>query len=207
MMCSRGGPGEIRSPTYQYHPRFLLYQAHSAWHLGTLHTVARRIHEALPGDLQTPFQHLLLGRTCPHEQAATQLTRWIETQGPGLGFRPPNPRERARATGRGHYLAALGLNPRQLYDAVGNHSDADAIIIRVADTLREWQLGQPSPPGRYAAPAHLHRQYMLLRRDVLQANYPACTHPFPEDLRALLLVPPPHFLPPISAAEHGRAAG
>ena len=204
MMRSRGDANEIRASTYQYHPRFLLYKARTPWHLGTLPTVVRRIEEALPADLRPAFQHLVLGRARQHERDTLRVARWIETHGATHGFRTPNPRERARATGRGPYLTSLGLSDKQLYDAVGNHFDADALIVRLAGPISDWCQGHSSGTHTFLPPSQLYRAYMRLRREVIQANCAACTHPFPEDLRALLLVPPPHFLAPVPAAEYGR---
>ena len=122
--------------SYQYHPKFLLYAAGSAWHLGDLASVGNRILALLPATLHRGYRAVLSGRDRA-DPAAAAAARWIQRCGGALGFRAPNTHERARATGRAGYLLALGLGEVQLYDAVGNHFDADAL---------RTSLGGP-PPG------------------------------------------------------------
>ena len=55
MMRARGGPGELRASTHQYHPRVLLYATESDWHMGDMTSVANRIRSLLPADLHAGF--------------------------------------------------------------------------------------------------------------------------------------------------------
>ena len=172
-----------------------------------MQTVAQRIAAILPADTRPAFQQILLGRAREHENATTQVARWIAAHGATHGFRTPNARERARATGRGGYLGSLGLSESELYDLVGNQFDPDDVGVRLDGPLRHWFAGAPQQPHAFRSPFQLLRPYMQLRRTVIQANCTACPHPFLDDLRGARLCPTrtPHNEP--IAAEHGRAAG
>ena len=114
--------------------------------------------------------------------------RWIERDGQLHGFRAPTPEERARVTGRGDYLLALGLSPRGLFDLVGDHFDPDALLLRlrcVYGWLRGGQL--PPPPAAAPGPHAILRAYATLRRAVLANGVPAEETPYPRDMRATLL--------------------
>ena len=83
------------------------------------------------------------------KREALAFVRWVEVAGAGQGIPVPNVAERLRSTGRGAYLSSLRLGPRELFDLVGNHFDADALIIRLAGPIRRWQTG-----------ARQHHQYL-----------------------------------------------
>eukprot|EP00974_Lingulodinium_polyedra_P107719 10426450-Lingulodinium_polyedra.AAC.1 len=59
----------------------------------------------------------------------------IAQNGVQHGFRPPTQDERARATGAAAYLRALGLSPRDFYDAIGNHFDRHVVAVRLMRQL------------------------------------------------------------------------
>ena len=118
-----------------------------------------------------------------HEEAIMPVINWMESEGPQAGFRIPNVDERARATGRGPYLQALGLTARQLYDLIGNNFDPDAVLMRISPAVGDWLLrgayeGPPPVP-----PAELMRIFLQVQAEVRQANIPAEDSPFPWDLR------------------------
>ena len=204
MMRSRGEAGEVVASSYQYHPKFLLYAAGSAWHLGDLTSVGNRILALLPATLHCGYRAVLSGRGRADPTAAAAATRWIQRNGGALGFRAPNTQERARATGRAGYLLALGLGEAQLYDAVGNHFDADALRTRLAQAAQG--LGTRAPPApTFPHPTRLLRMYGRLRHHVIAQGCPAEGSPFPSDLRGpLLLAGDSHAIP--TAAEDGRGA-
>ena len=97
---------------------------------------------------EVPTHGELAGGTAAAPSASTAncagaivAVRWMEQCGEGLGFRVPNPAERARATGRGGYYAALGLSQRGLFDLVGDHLDPDALLVRIGDPIVAWLHG------------------------------------------------------------------
>ena len=156
MMRSRGKRARNSRPTYQYHPRHLLYYEDpgQGWHAGALADAQRRLKKLLPKHLHAAFR--LLWHGCPRDQEESILpvARWIQAYGTRLGFRVPNAVERARVTGRGAYLLALGLNEAQLYDLVGNHFDPDALILRIGPLLQAWANGS-CPPSIRSRPSTL----------------------------------------------------
>ena len=203
MMRSRGHGYEIRASTYQYHPRHLLYWVDSHWHAGTLMGVHRRMTELAPLEVRHGLGVIWRGEARQDEASAIMAARWIERDGAGLGFRTPNHVERARATGRGAYLGALGLTPRQLYDMVGDHFDPDALLVRVLGPLRSWLAGGAIPDAPPPLePGALLRIYARVRFRVLREGCPAEPGPFPDDLRAQLILAGDSSL----AAQGGRGA-
>ena len=145
----------------------------------------------------------------------TPLVEWFHAQGPALGFRIPTNHERTRATGRPNYLMALGLNEVQLFNAVGNHFDPDALLARIQGPLH-WIAGMRDEPHPYPAPADLAVMYRSLADQVSRRGIPVAPSPFPADLSRRLsaatgLPPRPEGHPWARAqegsnlaAEHGR---
>ena len=94
--------------------------------------------------------------------------------------------ERARATGRGPYLRALGLTDRQLYDLIGNHFDPDAVLMRITPAIGDWLLRGAYEGPRPVSPAELTRIYRQAQAEVRRMNIPAEDSPFPWDLREVI---------------------
>ena len=203
MTRSRGLGEEIRAPECQHHPRFLLYHVGAEWHSGTLDSVHHRMAAAAPPDVCPGLRAIWSGGARQHEASAVAAARWIGRDGTALGFRTPNAEERARATGRAAYVAALGLTARQLYDLVGDHSDPDALLVRIAGPLRAWLLhgDRPAPPAPLAPDAVL-RAYAQLRRQVIRGGCPRPVWAIASRPAEPLLTA---AIPP-SAAEPGRGA-
>ena len=146
------------------------------------------------------------------------LLEWFHARGPALGFRIPSNHERTRATGRANYLMALGLNEVQLFDAVGNHFDPDALLARIQGPLH-WIAGTRNVPHRYPTPADLAVMYRALADQVARSGAPVAPSPFPPDLSRSLTATA--GFPPMRedrapgrdqeghnlAAEHGRGSG
>ena len=203
MMRSRGQGIDMRASTYQYHPRHLLYSVDSHWHTGTLMEMYRRMAALAPSEVWHGLGVIWRGESRQDENSAIMAARSIEHEGAGLGFRPPNCVERARATGRGAYLGALGLTARQLYDLVGDHFDPDALVIRVLSPLRNWLAGGALPEAPPPlSPGELLRVYARVRARVLREGCPTESGPFPDDLRAPLILAGDGSL----AAQGGRGA-
>ena len=139
---------------------------------------------------------------------------WIHNEGPGHGYRVPSPEERARATGRAQYFAALGLNEVQLYSAVGNHFDPDALRTRIRGPLARIAREEPTPRHQYPTPADISVMYQEVAREVAGGGIPTAPAPFPPDLvRVLTATRSAGGTPPLArpgseghtiAAEHGR---
>ena len=99
-------------------------------------------------------------------------------------------------------MLALGLTEQQLYDAVGNHFNADAVAFRLGGVL--GTLGAPCEPAPvYLHPERLLHLYARVRRQVLLQGCPAEQSPFPSDLRAPLLLARSSHTTPLGA-EDGR---
>ena len=111
---------------------------------------------------------------------------WIHQEGPRLGYRVPNPAERARATGRAQYLNELGLNDVQLYNAVGNHFDPDALRARIRGPLSRATRDGTALRHRYPTPADVSVMYQLVARVVVSNGIPSAPFPFPPDLVRIL---------------------
>ena len=77
-----------------------------------------RSPEQCPATLRRGLYRILLRGQIAYddERRMGPVMGWIHNEGPRLGYRVPNPEERARATGRAQYFAALGLNEVQLYN-------------------------------------------------------------------------------------------
>ena len=141
---------------------------------------------------------------------------WIHNEGPRRGYRVPTPNERARATGRAHYFAALGLNEVQLYNAVGNHFDPDALRARIRGPLSRIGRNAQTLRHQYPTPADLSVIYQEVAREVAGQHIPTAPAPFPLDLvQVLTATRSTGDAPPLAssgsggaeiAAEHGRRA-
>ncbi|CAK0788266.1 unnamed protein product, partial [Prorocentrum cordatum] len=166
MTRSTGLGDQIRHSTPQYHPRTMLYAADAPWRQLTLNDVAARFRRILPRHLLPAFGLVLGGRSLENNLEAQRFACWVETHGAAHGVRMPSPAERAAATGHGPYLAGLGLEARQLFDAVGSHLDVTALQVRLRGPLRDWLQGRTGHPRAYHAPAALLSQYRRLAADV-----------------------------------------
>ena len=162
MTRSTGLGDQIRHSTPQYHPRTMLYAADAPWRQLTLNDVAARFRRILPRHLLPAFGLVLEGRLAENHLEANRFACWVETHGRAYGVRMPSPAERAAATGQGPYLAGLGLETRQLFDAVGGHLDVTALQVRLRGPLRDWLEGRTGHPHAYHAPAELLSQYRRL---------------------------------------------
>ena len=177
-----------------------MYRVGSDWHGGDLHSVYRRMVQAAPEDARPGLEVLWRGEARQREDVALVAVRWIERCGEAMGFRVPRATERARATGRGEYLMALGMPERGLYDLVGDHFDPDALLVRLRGPIRAWARGEAAAVPGLLEPSELARVYGRVRREVIRSGCRAEAWPFPDDLRGPLLgAPPPH------AARGGRA--
>ena len=191
MMCSRSQTA-IRASTFQYQPQGLVYRRAGPdggfdWHGCSLDQVRSRILQVMPTEIGRHYTRMLRGNLSHQEERRViPAMEWIEREGPRHGVRTPTVWERARATGRGQYLAELGLSDRGLYNAVGNHFDPDALRARVRGLLRI--LAGSAAPARheYPSPADLAVMYRGLARDVRGRGIPVQAAPFPEDLGVAL---------------------
>ena len=142
---------------------------------------------------------------------AEEVAAWITMHGQEVGFRAPHTRERGRAMGMGSYLAELGVNEQELYDAQGNSFDPQAVALRLRDGIHEWAAGgllsrHPYPDLATVTAAFEEDRHYVENRGLL-----GCARPFPHDLHDRLLciggTPQLSATPAASsspAAEHGR---
>ena len=199
MMCSRSAT-QPRASTKQYHLQALIYQYKRSdgdfdWHGCSYAQIRARILSLMPPELRCHYQRILGGGKLPwpQEREMTPLVEWFHAQGPTLGFRIPTNHERTRATGRPNYLMALGLNEVQLFNAVGNHFDPDALLARIQAPL-QWAAVRQSERHTYPAPADLAVMYRSLADQVSRRGIPVAPSPFPADLSRRLSAatgPPP----------------
>ena len=221
MMCSRSNFAP-RASTIQYHAHALLYRYATGdhdfdWHGRPEQHVRNEIIRSMPSDIGDLYRVLLRGTmTYDVERRMGPVMDWIHNEGPRRGYRVPTPNERARATGRAHYFAALGLNEVQLYNAVGNHFDPDALRARIRGPLSRIGREEPTPRHQYPTPADISVIYQEVAREVARHRIPTAPAPFPPDLvRVLTATRSTGDAPPLAssgsggaeiAAEHGRRA-
>ena len=111
---------------------------------------------------------------------------WMHREGPRLGYRVPTPIERARATGRAHYLNEFGLNDVRLYNAVGNHFGPDALRARIRGPPNRVTRNNTGLRHQYPTLADLSVKYQLVAREVSSSGIPVAPSPFPPDLVRIL---------------------
>ena len=116
------------------------------------------------------------------EREAIPVLDWIDDHGREHGFRIPTPRERARSTGRMDYFDELRLSDVQLFDAVGNHFDADALRCCVTGPLADQLSRLPRGTHRVRPPADLAVVYRRLAVGVRAQGMQVAPGPFPLDL-------------------------
>lgn len=212
---------QVRASTRQYHHRSLVYRLAPIepegfdWHGWPSDVIRRHILHLMPEELRPLYTSLITGRYgrrrngTYHERSEGDLlpvTRWIDDHGPALGFRIPDARERARSTGRLDYLDELDLTPVQLYDAVGNHFDPDALSHRLVPLLRRHLADTNRRPHRYLPPTDLAAVYQELATEV-ERDHDVQASPFPVDLAPALTATLGHErrTPPNLPAQGGPA--
>ena len=183
MMCSRSNVTP-RASTIQYHAHALLYRYATGdhdfdWHGRPEQHVRNEIIRSMPSDIGDLYR-VLLGGTMTYdvERRMGPVMDWIHNEGPRRGYRVPTPDERARATGRAQYFAALGLNEVQLYNAVGNHFDPDALRARIRGPLSRIGREEPTPRHQYPTPADISVIYQEVAREVAGSTFPLHQHRF-----------------------------
>ena len=191
MMCSRDNVNP-RASTIQYHAQSLIfrYAADSSefdWHGRPEQHVRNEIIRTMPSDIRTLYRVLLRGQiSYADERTMGPVMGWIHHEGPRLGYRVPSADERARATGRAQYFGALGLNDVQMYNAVGNHFDPDALRARIRGPLAGIARRGASRRHEYPTPADLSVMYHAVAREVASSGIPTAPSPFPPDLVRIL---------------------
>ena len=85
------------------------------------------------------------------------------------------------------YLAELGLTERVLYDAQGNSFDPQAVVIRIAEGIRQWSNGEGPPRHEYEAPSRAQGIFQTIHGCAMERGLPAVESPYPYDLRSDLL--------------------
>ena len=134
------------------------------------------------------------------EREAERAAAWVGRFGQQHGFRPPNLGERSRAMGSASYLDSLGLCPRALYDAQGNHFDRHVIPLRVLRPVVRWLQGEDVPRHSYPAVADIEADYQELRVLIEREGLPAQAEGVPRDVQAAARLGWRNN----TAAEHGR---
>ena len=95
-------------------------------------------------------------------KALQEVVDCLHWQGPQIGVRPPEQRERVRATGAMAYLQKLNLNDTQLARGLANAADVDAIASRVRLALGGWLNHRGLNRHRFPAWADIRQQYDAL---------------------------------------------
>ena len=215
MMCSRNNTTP-RASTNQYHAQSLIFRyAESSddfdWHGRPETHVRNHIINTMPAEIRHLYRILLQGQmTFNDERSMSPVIDWIHQEGPRLGYRIPTTEERVRATGRAQYLHALGLSDVQLYNAVGNHFDPDALRARMRGPISREARSGNEHRHQYPTPADLAVMYQIVANSVADAGIPVAPTPFPPDLTRTLTAtvgsdtPPPHGGGQTIAVEYGR---
>ena len=194
MLCSRDNTNP-RASTIQYHAQSLVYRyAENGngfdWHARPERHVRAEIIRTMPDELKALYGMLLRGRmTNADENRMGQVIGWIHPEAPTLGYRVPAPTERARATGRAHYLNEFGLNDVQLYNAVvavGNHFDPDASRARIRGPLNRVARNRTGLRHQYRTLADSSIMCLLVAREVSSIGIPVAPSPFAPDLARIL---------------------
>ena len=143
LLRARNREGEpLTASTYQYSPRFLVYQRDSNMDRVGDAQLGSAIKAMMPPELHQGWGLRLRNLVNPRNEAGVEnVTRWMAVHGERRGYRTPSTRERSRAMGMDAYLADLGLTERVLYDAQGNSYDPQAVKIRLAEGIRQWSNG------------------------------------------------------------------
>lgn len=191
MMCSRDSVNP-RASTIQYHAQSLIYRyAESSnefdWHARPEQHVRNEIIRTMPSEVRVLYRMFLRGHLSYADERRMGLVMdWILQESPRLGYRVPSPDERARATGRAQYFRELGLNGVQLYNAVGNHFDPDALRATIRGPSARTTRGDPPPRHQYPTPADLSVMYQVVALEVSSSGIPVAPSPFPPDLVRIL---------------------
>ena len=189
------GGGGLRTSTFQYAPRYLLYQR-SVWDGTADSRLAAAVEAAMPDETRPGWRVLRMGHLrADQESDAVPAARWIADRGLTIGIRTPNTVERARAMGlEGYYgrLAAAGLDDRAIFSAQGNAFDHVAVDRRIGAAVVAWLRGGDLPPHIYPGPAVVERLYQEVRGPIATgsdggAPLRCADSAFPEDLHGLLL--------------------
>ena len=172
-------------PPFQYHPQYLLYEEGTSWHSDDLYTVTRRIIALLPKRLVSAYRLLCRGVTKHHEARMDEVAQWFAEVDKRFGFRIPNIYERMIATGQFEYLRALEstgtLTGQAIYDMIGNHFDADALVLRIFTLIWDWARGATIPPPPPALPpARILCIYQEVAQQVRAHGLEPAVFSFPE---------------------------
>jgi hypothetical protein len=196
MMRARNRPPDPpRHSTYQCHHEHLVYHTSSIWPHVPPQNLRKAIRDALPQQHQRGWDWIthppnvrLEGCT---EREAEDTAQYITNHYAALGLRPPSTTERAKIAGIYDYASSLNLTEHQLFNAMGNSFDKQAITIRIRDGLKQWIERRPVPQCRYPTPAQLRENFHHVRAEVIRAaaadrmdiaSQDLATEPFPNDL-------------------------
>ena len=142
-----------------------------------------------PGGFCDSCRGVTRGRDAEMEEVA----RWFAERDKKYGFRIPNNYERMLATGQFEYFRALEgtgfINGQAMYDLLGNHFDADALLLRVFSLIWSWATGGgvPLPPPAHP-PAHILGLFQEVARQVRSHGLePAVPQPFPQDVLRMVV--------------------
>ena len=195
MMCSRN-PRNPRPSTIQYYVQSLIYRyaendSDFDWHAWQQTQVRNRMLNTMPSELRSLCWRLFNpgtgGFTYDEERRLEPVMTWIDEQGPRLGYRVPTPNERARSTGRFNYLTALRFSEVQLFNAVENHFDPDALRARIKGPLRKVFMSEVHRQHAFPSPADLAIIYHSVAKDVARMEIPVADAAFPPDLMRQLI--------------------
>jgi len=178
----------VRASTYQYAPRFLLYQRGSEFDMVPDHILEHAIKVRLPVHLRQGWGLLARNTMSPQSERDTEeVASWISVHGAEQGFRVPNVRERGRAMGMMAYLNELELGEQELYDAQGNSFDPQAVLIRLQSGVLGWARGDVVARHEYPMAAAVRDAYSAVLGYVRGRGLQGAEHPYPHDLREWLL--------------------
>jgi hypothetical protein len=109
----RRDEAHIRTSTWQYHLRHLLYHRASLWCMMPIQNFERLVSQQTPEHLRSGWRWILTRGRQGTEGDAERTAIWVAEHGTRLGFRPPNVQKSSAALGLTELDAHLGLTKEE----------------------------------------------------------------------------------------------
>ena len=179
--------GKPFTSTYQYCGRHMVVNVEIFPGKTPLHEVIHKIRTCMDDEARIAWDKLQAGYSRDRsEEAVMPAVLWLARFGEQNGIRIPSIRERARVFGMEGYLMSLELSEIDLFDAIGNMYDYQAMVIRIGPVVSDWDRhGRQIETTRAVSPQELMRAYEKVKAVVEQKGLSAEPSPYPHDLRHL----------------------
>ena len=145
------------------------------------------IHERLPRDLKGAWDYLRTANISGSVDRLEDLGSWLAAEGPRLGIRAPNARERARALGVGTYATRLDVSDTALFNATSKATDGAAFLSRTEGPLAAlFSSTTRGPPKQWPPEEHTLQTWTATHAALLAAGVPPDELIGPAPIRANL---------------------